>query len=71
MTKPSEPSQALSVESQLQRGSEPDPILAELEQKGRPLTRESYLLAAGLSEPLDAEIEVTLPPSIQRTSTET
>lgn len=40
------------------RGS--DPVVRHLTLHGRPLTRTSYLQAAGLEEPLDAETEAYL-----------
>lgn len=40
-------------ELQTLRGS--DPVVQHLSNRGRPLTRMSYVMAAGLREPLDPE----------------
>lgn len=42
-----------------------DPIVQHLQNAGLPATRESYLRVAGLSEPLDAETEASLPPELR------
>lgn len=38
-----------------------DPVLETMKLRGIPLTRERYLITAGLEEPLSAELEADLP----------
>ena len=46
------------------RGS--DPVLDWMLDNQAPLTREEYLSVAGLTEPLEPEVEATLPRPFQR-----
>lgn len=50
----------------IQPGS--DPQQERMKRLSTPLTREGYILAAGLKEPLTAEEELMLPPEFSRVS---
>ena len=58
MTTPSKPSPT-SQSTTLPTGI--DPTVQSLQKSGQPVTRASYLIAAGWTEPLDAELEATMP----------
>ena len=52
---------------QLGQESMKDGLVQLMLRKGVPLTRENYIRAAGLSEPLDSELEADLPEEFQAT----